>query len=323
MLVMRTPKELPDALGSRFFTVYDSDALGVSRERLRHIRIRRISRAIRAVDNLDQRHRELTAPERIAAYTRVTSFSVASHTTAAEAWGFPLPMRFAEAADLHITRPAGLARPRRVGVVGHRARLLPDEVTTLDGLVITSRERTWLDLANILSIQDLTVVADYLIRFPREAFEGRREPYATKENLDAILGRHPGQRGIRTAREALGLSRVGADSPPETLLRLALGEAGLPEPEVNAPIVDGDGVLHHEPDLGYRKYRVAVEYEGAGHSDPEQVARDISREERTRALGWTEVRISRRHLANDAKPAVEKVRAALWAAGWRAGRSAA
>ncbi|MDF2498811.1 MAG: hypothetical protein K0Q86_2443, partial [Arthrobacter koreensis] len=84
-----------------------------------------------------------------------------------------------------------------------------------------------------------------------------------------------------------------------------------------------DGVLHHEPDLGYPKYRVAVQYEGAGHSDPEQVARDISREERTRALGWTEVRISRRHMVDGARPAVEKVRAALWAAGWRADRPAA
>ncbi|MER1995999.1 MAG: hypothetical protein ABTA24_05810 [Arthrobacter sp.] len=180
--------------------------------------------------------------------------------------------------------------------------------------------RTWLDLANELTVEDLTVVADYLIRFPRQLFEGRSEPYATQDELDAIIRLHPGRRGIRTAREALGLSRVGADSPPETQLRLALAAAGLPEPEVNSPIVDEDGVLHHEPDLGYRKYRVAVQYEGAVHSDPEQVARDISREERTRALGWTEVRISRRHMVDGARPAVEKVRAALWAAGWRADR---
>lgn len=323
MLGMRTPQEMPGMLGQRLFTVYDSDALGVSRERLRHVRIRRISRAIRALDRQDQPPIELTVPERAAAYTRVTSFSVASYFTAAEAWGFPLPLRQGQAPELHITRPAGLSRPRRAGVVGHRSRLLPGEVTTLEGLVLTSRVRTWLDLSKELTVEDLTVIADHLIRIPRQQYEGRSEPYATQDELDAIIGLHPGQRGIRTAREALRLSRVGADSPPETQLRLALAAAGLPEPEVNAPIVDDDGVLHHEPDLGYRKYRVAVQYEGAGHSDPEQVARDISREEQTRALGWTEVRISRRHMVDGARPAVEKVRAALWAAGWRADRPAA
>jgi hypothetical protein len=36
-------------------------------------------------------------------------------------------------------------------------------------------------------------------------------------------------------------------------------------------------------------------------------------------LGWTEVRISKRHMLNDAKPAVAKVRTALIQAGWRSG----
>ena len=324
MLAMRTPRDLPQELRHSTFTVYDSDALGVSRGTLRNVRIRRISRAIRAADNLDLRERDTTQQtDRLAPFTRVTSFSVASHRTAAEAWGFPLPVMPGRIPELHITRPEGLAPPRRFGVIGHTGRLLPGEVTTLDGLVLTSRVKTWLDLAKDLTVEDLTVIADYLIRLPRQVYEGRSEPYATQDELEAIIGRHPGQRGIRTAREALRLSRVGADSPPETQLRLALGAAGLPDPEVNAPIVDDDGVLHHEPDLGYRKYRVAVQYEGAGHSDPEQVARDISREERTRALGWTEVRISRRHMVDGARAAVEKVRAALWLAGWRADRPAA
>lgn len=320
MLAMRTPRELPQELSQSTYTVYDSDALGVSRGILRNVRIRRISRAIRATDTLDASDLiSSMLPDRLAPFTRVTSFSVASHRTAAEAWGFPLPVVPGQAPELHITRPEGLAPPRRFGVVGHTGRFLPGEVTTLDGLVLTSRAKTWLDLSKHLTVEDLTVIADHLIRIPRQLYEGRTDPYATQEELDAIIGLHPGQRGIRTAREALRLSRVGADSPPETLLRLALGAAGLPEPEVNVPIVDADGVLHHEPDLGYPKYRVAVQYEGAGHSDPEQVARDISREERTRALGWTEVRISRRHMVDGAQPAVEKVRAALWAAGWRTG----
>ncbi|MDT0170717.1 hypothetical protein [Pseudarthrobacter sp. BRE9] len=102
-------------------------------------------------------------------------------------------------------------------------------------------------------------------------------------------------------------------------LRLALVRAGLPEPELNVPIIDEGGRRHHEPDLSYRKYRIGIEYEGEHHSEDGQVVRDIDRSGRYAALGWTEVRISRRHMFNDAKPAVTKVRSALVQAGWRKG----
>ena len=132
-----------------------------------------------------------------------------------------------------------------------------------------------------------------------------------------MINRHPGKRGIRKARAALDLARVGADSPPETMLRLALLDAGLPEPELNAAIIDESGRLHHEPDMSYRDYKIGVEYDGGHHGAAEQIDRDIGREEHYRALGWTEVRISKRHMANDAQAAVAKIRSALVQAGWR------
>ncbi|GAB3538260.1 hypothetical protein GCM10027403_24220 [Arthrobacter tecti] len=192
-----------------------------------------------------------------------------------------------------------------------------DEVTTVDGVNVTTRERTWLDLAARLPVHDLVVIADHLIRIPRSNLEGRSEPHSTLERLQDMINRHAGKRGVRRAREALALARIGADSPPETLLRLALVDAGLPEPKLNVPISDEAGNEHHQPDLSYPEYRVGIEYEGSGHSDPEQVARDIARAERYGRLGWAEVRISKRHMVNDAKAAVAKVRSALIAAGWR------
>lgn len=77
----------------------------------------------------------------------------------------------------------------------------------------------------------------------------------------------------------------------------------------------GAGVVR-QPDLAYFEYRVAVEYEGEGHSDPAQIVRDIAREEDFALAGWTLVRISKRHMENDARAAVRKVRAALRASGW-------
>jgi hypothetical protein len=105
-----------------------------------------------------------------------------------------------------------------------------------------------------------------------------------------MIDRHKGKRGLRKAKEAIRLVRVGCDSPQETLLRLAVLRAGQPEPELNVPIVAADGTRHHEPDLSYRKDRIGIE-----------------------------VRISKRRMHNDAKAAVLKVRSALAQAGGRKG----
>ncbi|GAB3538289.1 hypothetical protein GCM10027403_24320 [Arthrobacter tecti] len=217
----------------------------------------------------------------------------------------------------HLSRPAGKATPRRTKVIGHTSRLYPDEITEIDGIRLTTRERTWLDLAEMLNVDELVVIADQLIRVPRERFEGRSEPYCSKDDLQRMIDRHPGKRGIRKARQALDLARVGSDSPPETMLRLALVHAGLPEPCVNLRVVDEYGVEHHQPDLSYPELKIGIEYDGSGHAEQGQVDRDISRAEKAKAIEWTEVRISNRHMANEAKAAVAKVRSAMVARGWR------
>mgnify|MGYP006190244613 CR=1 FL=1 len=92
-------------------------------------------------------------------------------------------------------------------------------------------------------------------------------------------------------RLAADRARVGSDSPKETGLRLALVDAGLPEPAVNRWILDPrTGGRVHRGDLTYEEYRLTLEYECRHHSDPDQVARDIDRQERlevrhSKALG--------------------------------------
>jgi very-short-patch-repair endonuclease len=82
------------------------------------------------------------------------------------------------------------------------------------------------------------------------------------------------------------------------------------------PVVLVTGIVRR-PDISYPEYRVAVEYDGEGHSDAAQVLRDISRDEDFAAGDWTLVRIARTHMENDARAAVRKVRLALLARGWR------
>ncbi|WP_125610792.1 hypothetical protein [Specibacter cremeus] len=130
-----------------------------------------------------------------------------------------------------------------------------------------------------------------------------------------MLDRHKGTPGIRKARAALELARVGSDSAPETRLRLAVIRHGLPEPELNTAIILGSGTVR-APDQSFRKYRIAVEYEGGTHAAPDQVDRDIARQEDYAAAGWVEVRLSKRHMANGARAAVAKIRQALISRGW-------
>ncbi|MDQ0676192.1 hypothetical protein QFZ36_003753 [Pseudarthrobacter siccitolerans] len=308
---MKVPSRLPEQLASLPFTFQEALDAGISRRRLRHRGLQRPSRGVRVPDAYNQ---DDLAPG-IRPYTLVTDFAAASHASAFLLWQFPGFLPGSNEPLLHVSRPDTVSIMRRPGVKGHRGQFFDDEIVSHHGLLVTSRTRTWLDCSRKMSIEELTVVADHLLRIPRPDFEGRSEPYASREDLAEMLDRHKGTPGIQKARLAFDLARVGSDSAPETRLRLALEDAGLPEPLLNVPTELRPGVVR-QPDLSYPEQKVAVEYDGAGHSETEQVVRDIAREEDFGRAGWVLVRISKRHMQNNAGLAVAKVRRALLLRGW-------
>ncbi|MGO4493522.1 endonuclease domain-containing protein [Arthrobacter sp. 2YAF22_2] len=309
---MKTPQPLPDPVAGAPFTVLEALDAGASYRRLRHRGLVSPSRGIRIPVGI------VSAPAlapMVRPFTRVTEFSAASHATAFRFWEMPGFLPGSDGPEIHLSRPDTMAIPRRTGVIGHVGQFFADEITSIGGLLVTTRTRTWLDVARLMGVDELTVVADHLVRVPRPELEGRSDPHASIAELAEMLDRHKGTPGIRKARLALEQARIGADSAPETRLRLALARAGLPEPGVNPRTELRAGVVR-QPDLAYPDFLVAVEYEGDGHSEAGQVVRDIAREEDFDRAGWTLVRISKRHMANDARSAVAKVRAALLARGW-------
>ena len=122
-----------------------------------------------------------------------------------------------------------------------------------------------------------------------------RQPLAAVPDLQRIVSQHPGMRGVKKARLALDLVRVGADSAPETMLRLALVRAGLPEPALNVVLRNGLGHPVVWPDAAYPEHRIALQYDGLHHGDPEQYRRDIKRQSVTESLGWRELRVRTEH----------------------------
>lgn len=315
---MKIPSPLPGQLALAAFTFQEAVDAGVSFRRLRHVSLHSPSRGIRVpghdfLTDLECGPRQ----DVVRPFSQVTGFSAASHATAFILWGFPGFLPGSNAGLIHISRPDTMAIPRRRGVTGHVGQFFADEIVSLDGLRITTRARTWLDCSRRMSVEEITVVADHLLRMPRPEFEGRSEPYATTGDLAQMLDRHKGTPGIQKARLALDRSRVGADSAPETRLRLALEDEGLPEPELKVRTNLGGGVVR-QPDLSYPDYKVAVEYDGEGRSDAAQIVRDIAREEDFGRAGWLQVRISKLHMRHGAGAAVRKITDALVARGWAA-----
>jgi hypothetical protein len=105
--------------------------------------------------------------------------------------------------------------------------------------------------------------------------------------------------------------RPGVDSPPETRTRLVLVAAGLPEPLVNADVLDHTGAWLARPDLSWPRWRVAVEYEGDHHrTDRAQWRRDLGRDAVLQANGWLVLRVGADDLVRPDR-LVARVRAAL------------
>jgi hypothetical protein len=254
---------------------------------------------------------DATTPANLRAYTALDDSSVLTHHSGARIWEFGLPGWMQEDWRIHVARDRNGSQPRRRNVVGHRMTFKPGEVVMHDGVRVTSPARTWLDLAGLLSVDELIAAGDSVVVAHGPEFPKPRIPLATIEDLRRMVASHPGMRGMKTARLALPEIRVGSDSPQETRMRLALARTKLGEPQLNHVIHNSWGQPAVWPDAAYRQHRLALQYDGAHHSDPDQAERDRKRKETTERLGWTELRIFKDDLDGDKPFILEKVRATI------------
>ena len=202
-----------------------------------------------------------------------------SHATAAMLLGLPLPSRLVRLRPVHV----GVVAPARAmdarDVVGHRLRLAPDDLVERGVLVLTGPARTWLDLAAGLTLGELVAIGDYLLYW--------ESPIVTRGELSAALEGYSGRRGLQRARAALPLLRTRSESPRESMLRVIIVLAGLPEPECNYRVFDEQGRFLARGDLVYPGYRLFIEYQGDHHrTDRAQWRADIRRIGRLEDQGW-------------------------------------
>ena len=210
--------------------------------------------------------------------------------------------------DVHaVVRPQRVL-PQRRGLRVHARQLEDGDVIGLEGLRVTSPAQTYLDLAARNSPAELVVVGDALLR----------SGGLTQEDLARRLARADGVRGVVRARGCAPLLSPRAMSRPESLMRYWLTASDLPDPEVQLPIVDrwGREVVH--ADLGYARWKVALEYEGRQHAEQDQFGRDIDRYSLMAADGWLTLRFAAQHM-NGPAVLLERTRRALISRGWQPG----
>lgn len=297
---------MPPQLPQGSFLAADAPTLGLSHKQLTRDGIFTPSRGIRLpLQSVG------SVADNVRAYTRIDPSCVLTHSTSARIMRISLPAWLDQDWRLHIARQASSCKPRRRNVVGHQLSFRPGEVITSDGVRLTSPARTWLDLASMLSEDDLVAAGDSIVVEHGEDFPAPRKQLASVSDLQRMVAQHPGMRGVKRARLALELIREGADSAPESLMRLALIRAGLPEPSLNVVLRDGSGRPVVWPDAAYPHRRLALQYDGGHHGDPDQYRRDIARQRLTESLGWRELRVLKADLEGDRPFIVEKVRALL------------
>lgn len=302
---------LPAHLDGSAFHVRDVELHGASPKRLRGRDVQRPFSAVRAV-GLD-----LTSiRDRCLAYEPLLRAGDAfSHETAAELYGLPLP---ATEPALHLTSQPGWARARGRGVVGHESAT-PFVPWRIDIHPVVPACLAWCQLAGSLDREDLVAVGDAVITGRRVTGGSREAPLATFEELSQAVSDWGRRRGARALAWALPRLRAGVDSRPETLTRLLLVHAGLPEPLVGHPTpVAGGRVLH--PDLKWPHWRILLEYEGDGHrTSREQWRRDITRKGDFEAAGWLVIRVTSDDLFDDREAFIARVRGCIRVAEARAG----
>jgi hypothetical protein len=206
-------------------------------------------------------------------------------------------------------------RPRRVlpqhsSLTVHARALAEEDVVELDGLRVTSGAQTYLDMAQHLMAPDLLALGDALMR--RGALEA--------DPLAARLVRADRVRGVIRARECAPHLTALAGSHPESRMRYWLLASALPDPEVQVAVRDQWGREVAHADLGYSRWKVALEYEGRQHAEMEQFGRDVDRYSLFAASGWLVLRFAHRHIGGPAT-VVDRTRRALLSRGWHPGLS--
>ncbi|MEU8262066.1 hypothetical protein AB0C02_15750 [Micromonospora sp. NPDC048999] len=174
-----------------------------------------------------------------------------------------------------------------------------DVLTRADCRVTTPLCTSW-DLAQWLPVEEAVAVVDGLLR----------QRLVSADELRNLAHARLGSRGWKRVLRVAGLADGGAESPQESRLRVRLVLAGLPTP-VTQYVVERDGRFVARLDLAWPEWKIAVEYDGLWHHDPDQFHRDRQRLNRLIGEDWLVLHLTAKRFKEDFPAFLAEVRRAI------------
>ena len=225
--------------------------------------------------------------------------TVASHRTAAHIHGLDLLTE--PGATVTVTRPAEqLGRSAKPGVHLHVARLPDGHVFERFGLPITTVARTVLDLARTIPFREGVVVADSALH----------QHLTSKKELRAVLAECPRARGCRQAAAVVEFADGLAESPLESIARVAFRDCKLPPPSLQVRIANPEFI--GRVDFLWEKYRTIAEVDGLiKYADPYRARAQLRRDQKLRDAGYEVVHLEWHDITSRPEATAASIRAAF------------
>jgi hypothetical protein len=270
---------------AQVFTLHDAVAAGWTPSALAHaVRVGRIVRVRRGV------YADVSADpliSRIRAATVAYPGAVVSHRAAVLLHGLPLVC--APPPMPEVTVAPG-ANANLAGVHVHRASVRPEDVVDVGGTRALSIARTLCDVARHHRIGVAVSAADAALNSHR----------TDRTSIEDVLDFCASWPGAARARRALAATDRLAESPLESLSRLAIARLGLPAPEPQVAIMDAHGRFVGRCDFYWDEFGVVGEADGRSKYDGRQVlTAEKERQEAFEDLGLVVVRWGWTHATRD------------------------
>jgi hypothetical protein len=279
----------------RPFTRAEYLAAGGGRTALRGVRYREIAKAIYVEVEQDDRDARVRA-----ALMVHPKGAFASHWSAARVLKLPVPDNAFE----HVTVRNRQDRRYRPWLKPH-VTIRKRGVIMVRGIRVTDPITTFLQMAGFISLVDLVVLGDAIVRKYR--ISPARLLEAARKSTDYYAA---------AARRAAAYVRKGVDSPMESRLRMLIVLAGLPEPVVNLVLVHKDGSWRRRFDLCYVKIKLVVEYNGRHHREEPQRSADAARTKELEPEGYLILAFEAEDIYVTPEDTLNQIRRQLVLRGW-------
>jgi hypothetical protein len=161
---------------------------------------------------------------------------------------------------VHVLEPNAPGGRSSMALARHTVGV-PDRTVTIDGLTVTSLERTVVDLARAVSFGGAVTVADAALRRTVHPQQGVPRTFVTREDLLRELDQVPLKQGFVKARRVIEFANGAADRPGESMSRVSMSLAGLPAPQLQATILGASGKAW-TVDFWWPEFNLIGEFDG-------------------------------------------------------------